>query len=110
MVVISDMYPQGKKVVRIDAELKEIIPDFFRNTWEEIRALREALEEADWEDTVARLGHSIKGSSLGYGFEELAGLGLAMERAAREYGSRDEIQALISDIISYVKQVEIIYE
>ena len=100
----------GKKVARIEAELKEIIPTFFKNTWEEIGSLREALKEKEWEETVARLGHSIKGSSLGYGFKGLAELGLAVEQAAREHKSPDEIEALVREIISYVEQVEIIYE
>ncbi len=104
------MYREEKKVARIDAELKEIIPDFFRNTWEEIRALQEVLKEKDWEETVARLGHSIKGSSLGYGFDELAELGQAIEQAARERGDTNEIRALVGKIISYVEHVEIVYE
>jgi HPt (histidine-containing phosphotransfer) domain-containing protein len=107
---MRDMCPEEERVARIDSELKEIIPDFFRNTWDEIRALQEAVEKADWQGTVTRLGHSIKGSSLGYGFEKLAELGLAIETAARGHGNADEIRDLIRDIISYLEDVEIIYE
>lgn len=99
----------NKEIAYIDSELEEIIPMFFENTQEDIQTLQGALDKADYE-TVKRLGHSIKGASLGYGFDEMGRLGLAIENAAGENKSREDIQRLVDALVSHVNTVEVVYK
>ncbi|MCP4351465.1 MAG: Hpt domain-containing protein [Desulfobacterales bacterium] len=101
---------QGEKTIAyIDAELEEIIPMFFEQTWEDIQSVKDALEKGDYE-TLERLGHSIKGASLGYGFEEMGKIGKAIEEAAGDNKSLDEIRILVNNLIIHTDNVEVIYK
>lgn len=97
-----------KIVVSIDGDLEEIIPLYFSNSREEIGALRESLRKEDYEDLV-RLGHGIKGSSAGYGFEAMGAMGAQIEDAARQRRSFEEIRTLIESLEDYLDRVEVVY-
>lgn len=92
----------------VNSELKELIPIFFENTWEDVRALQNAAENEDYRE-IKRLGHSIKGASAGYGFRELSDKGRAIENAAANYDAVAEISQLIQDLVFYIENVEIVY-
>ena len=89
-------------------ELEEIIPVFFENTREEIQSIQEALDRRDYA-ALTLLGHSLKGSSLGYGFQEMGEIGAAIENAARERKSPEELQGLIEDLKAYAGNVNVVY-
>jgi PAS domain S-box-containing protein len=93
---------------RIQADLRELMPAFFRNTREEIVRLREAIAQEDW-STVERLGHGIKGSSYGYGFEQMGHIGLKIETAAREQRQVPVLQTLLDELINYSDSVKIVF-
>jgi CheY-like chemotaxis protein len=93
---------------RIQADLRELMPAFFRNTREEIVRLREAIAQEDW-STVERLGHGIKGSSYGYGFEQMGHIGLKIETAAREQRQVRVLQTLLDELINYSDSVKIVF-
>lgn len=103
------MNQEEKRIAYIDPELEELMHFFFENTWDEIRSMQEALENEDYE-ILERLGHNIKGSSLGYGLEEMGKIGLGIENAAKERKRIDEIQVLTNDLISYMDNVEVVYK
>ena len=92
----------------IDAELQEIIPAFFDNTRQEIQELAAANAVGDY-DTLQRLGHSIKGAALGYGFADLAEIGLQIENAARQGRGMDAVKELVQAAQSYIDTVIVIY-
>ncbi|MDH3257475.1 MAG: hypothetical protein OEM27_07640, partial [Nitrospinota bacterium] len=59
---------QSEKIrVRIDRDLQDLIPEYLKNRGKDLLAYRQALEEGDF-DSIAVLGHSMKGSGGGYGF------------------------------------------
>ena len=100
---------QGDKiVVHVDAELEDLIPGFLENRQEDIRSIREALEKDDYE-TIRTLGHSMKGSGGGYGFDGITDIGLHIENAAKEKNV-EEIRRWLGELLHYLERVEVVYE
>jgi len=94
--------------VVIDAELEELIPGFLENRDQDVRDLRAALAEGDLE-TVRRLGHGMKGSGGGYGFDPISTLGRALEEAARDQRP-DDAARRIEELADYLARLEVVYE
>lgn len=70
-----------KIVIQIDADLEELIPGYLRNKQNDIDAIATALLKDDYE-AIRIIGHSMKGSGGGYGFDLITELGKAIESAA----------------------------
>lgn len=98
----------GKIVVNVDSDLEELIPDFMENRLEDIKSLTEALAKKDFE-TIRILGHSMKGSGGGYGFDEITTIGGFIEKAALE-PDIGEIKKRVDELDSYLQRVEVVYE
>ncbi len=102
------MNPKEKEKAHINIELKDLIPIFFENTWEDVRSLQDAIEKEDYRE-IKRLGHSIKGASAGYGFKDLSRKGLSIENAAANFETMTDISGLVQDLVSYIENVEVVY-
>jgi len=94
-------------LVQIDAELEPIVPDFLDYRRKDIAAVRTALADNDFA-IIARIGHNIKGSGGGYGFDRISDIGERLEFAAETHDCQS-VSALIDDLESYLDKVEIIY-
>ena len=70
-----------KNTVHVSAELKELMPRFLQNRRGDVKALLKALERGDY-DTIRILGHSMKGTGAGYGFNVISDIGRSLEEAA----------------------------
>jgi PAS domain S-box-containing protein len=92
----------------INSDLKELIPSFMHNTQQEIKKLEEAINQDDW-PTIERMGHSIKGSSLGYGFKRMGLIGRRMQAAAGETQDREKLAALLRELIEYTENIQVVY-
>jgi HPt (histidine-containing phosphotransfer) domain-containing protein len=99
---------EEKIMVHIDPELKDLIPEYLENRYKDIESITAALEQKDY-GTVQTLGHSMKGSGGGYGFEGITEIGRALEQAAKCQNS-EEIRKLTSELGTYLECVEVIYE
>lgn len=97
-----------KIVVHIDPDLKELVPGFLQHRRNDIATIQEALKKSDFE-TIRILGHSMKGSGAGYGFDAISEIGLSIEQAAKA-GNPEEIQKQAQALSSYLECVVIIYE
>ena len=73
-----------------------------------ITAIQEALKQNDFE-TIWILGHSMKGSGAGYGFDTISEIGKSVEQAAKEKNS-EEIQKQVKALSAYLDRVEVVYE
>jgi CheY-like chemotaxis protein/nitrogen-specific signal transduction histidine kinase len=94
-------------VVKVDPELKELIPGFLARKREDLNVIQAAFERRDY-SALATLGHRIKGEGSGFGFEALSAMGKALEQAsvARDAQTvRKQVQAL-SDYLNSV-QIEL---
>jgi len=80
-------------VVQVDPEIEDIVPIFLQNRRDDVESLSKALEDGDFE-TIRLLGHSMKGSGGGYGFDAITDIGQSLEQAAKSQSSR-EIKRLV---------------
>ena len=78
----SEAKQAEKIVVKVDAEIEEIIPIFFEKLHEEIETALESLHESDYE-TIQIWGHSLKGAGMGYGFDPISEIGQSLELSAK---------------------------
>lgn len=104
------MSEDNKIVAYVEKEMEEIIPYFIDESKQEIRQLVDALKNGDYEQ-LREFGHKIKGSSVtcSEGFQEMSDIGKAIETAAKEKKSLNELKDLVKSYINYVNNVEIVY-
>jgi HPt (histidine-containing phosphotransfer) domain-containing protein len=100
---------QSEKIqVRIDSDLQDLIPDYLRNREKDLLVYQQALEKGNF-DTIAVLGHSMKGSGGGYGFNDLTSIGRAIEKAAKNK-DKESVRQSIVDLMDFLKKLEIVYD
>lgn len=92
----------------VDQDLKVLIPQFMDNREEEVEKLKEMLENNNFAE-IKSLGHAIKGTGGGYGFDKITDLGFAIEEAAKNE-AKEELKDLILELEDYIENVEIIYQ
>jgi HPt (histidine-containing phosphotransfer) domain-containing protein len=98
----------NKIVVKVDPDLKELIPGFLANRRKDIATLRDALTKGNIAQ-VQSTGHSLKGVGGGYGFAEMSAIGAELEAAARA-GNKDVLPGLIDRYAAYLDRVEVVFE
>ena len=99
---------EGKRIiVRIDKDLEDLIPGYIENRHKDIKSISASLENGDFEN-ISILGHSMKGSGGGYGFDEITTIGASIEKAAKE-NDAEEIKRWIEKLSHYIESVELIY-
>ena len=100
---------EGKKiVVTIDKDLEDLVPGYIENRYGDIKGIRAALASSDF-DSIRVLGHSMKGSGGGYGFDAITDIGKAIEDAAKA-GNSAAISDAVERLFRYLGQVEVVYE
>ena len=99
---------EGRLVAYVDADLIELIPDFLENRRQDVRAIMEGVEKKDFE-TIRVLGHDMKGSGGGYGFEAITDIGRSLEQAAKNENPT-EILKQAAELATYLERVEIVFE
>ena len=69
-----------------------------------------ALKKGDYE-ALRDIGHKIKGSSVtcSEGFQEMSDIGKAIEFAAKDRKSLQEIKEMVKAYVEYIQNVEIVY-
>jgi HPt (histidine-containing phosphotransfer) domain-containing protein len=96
----------GKIMVHVDPDLADLIPGYLANRQKDIVAISVAIEKKDLE-TIRILGHSMKGSGGGYGFDAITDIGAALEKAAQE-GREEVIRREIIRLEDYLHDVVIV--
>ena len=97
-----------KTRIRVDPDLQDLIPDYLENRGKDLLVYRQALEEDDF-DSICVLGHSMKGSGGGYGFNDLSSIGRAIENAANNR-DKESIHQSIIDLADFLKNLEVVYD
>ncbi len=100
--------PDEGFIVHIDEDLEEIVPNFLKNREKDIRSIARSLDAGDFE-TIRLLGHGMKGSGAGYGFDGVSRMGEEIEAGAME-GNEGEIRRLVRELTTYLDRVEVVYE
>ncbi len=99
---------EEKIIAHVDRDLADLIPGYLANRKKDIAAISDALEKTDRE-TIRILGHSMKGSGGGYGFEAITDIGALIEKAAKE-GRDEDIRLQVKRLENYLRRVEVVYD
>ena len=99
---------RGKIVVNIDPDLEELIPGYLGNRLKDVEEARALLDNADFE-SIQMMGHTMKGSGGGYGFNFISAVGLALEEDAKEKNVK-KIQASLHDLCDFLERVQVVYK
>ena len=94
--------------IRVDPDLQDLIPDYLESREQDLRFYQDALEKDDF-DLIAVLGHSMKGSGGGYGFNDLSSIGRAIEKAANNR-DKESVRKSVIDLTDFLKKVEVVYD
>ena len=97
-----------KKIIKIDADLEDLIPGFLKNRADDLTKLQAALAEQNYQ-TLQSIGHSLKGVGGGYGFTEMSEIGASIESAAKVQGL-DELNGLVERYGQYLDAIEVEFE
>ena len=101
--------PQSEKIqVRVDPDLQDLIPGYLENRGKDLLVYQQALEKGDFE-SIGVLGHSMKGSGGGYGFNDLTSIGRAIEKAAKNR-DKESVRKSIIDLTDFLEKLEVIYD
>ncbi len=95
-------------IVYVDSDLEDLIPMFLKNRHKDVDDIRRLLREGNMGE-IRRLGHSMKGSGGGYGFDEISEIGRGMEEAAKD-GNMEEIEKLNNRLAEYLSVVEVVVQ
>lgn len=95
-------------VIHVDKDLEDLIPEFLANRQDDVAAIRGAVDAGDYE-TIRVLGHGMKGSGGGFGFDDISSMGAAIEQAAKRQDGA-VITAELARLADYLARVEVIYE
>ncbi len=98
---------EEKIQVSIDKDLEDLIPGYIENRHKDIKSIEAALDSGDYE-TIRILGHSMKGSGGGYGFDEITTIGMNLEKTAKEKNA-DEIKNWLEKLLYYIQNIDITY-
>lgn len=108
MADLQQELPDGEFVVAIDEALQDLIPGYFENRRKDIAAILSALEQNDFE-SIRAIGHKMKGSGGGYGFDMITAIGSHLEAAAKNAIGRD-IREQVDRLRDYLDRVKIVFQ
>ncbi|MCX5826631.1 MAG: Hpt domain-containing protein [Deltaproteobacteria bacterium] len=108
MVTQTNDNHEEKIVVFVDEDLQDLIPGYLENRLKDIAAIQEYLVQGDYE-AIRSVGHKMKGSGGGYGFDEITNIGRAIEEAAK-IEHREEIISQTEAMKAYMEQLEVVYQ
>lgn len=97
----------GKIVVHCDPDLVDLIPGYIKNRMRDVSQIREHLASGNFE-SIRTLGHSMKGSGGGYGFDHITEIGNKIETAALDQDAT-KINMAVKELGDYIERVEVVY-
>lgn len=98
----------GKFIIEIDSEIKDIVPGFLENRKKDLTTISVALDSGDYTQ-IQIIGHKMKGSSGGYGFDGLGAIGSVLEALAKIKDSPGIKKQLLA-MEDYLANVEVVYK
>jgi HPt (histidine-containing phosphotransfer) domain-containing protein len=108
MEELQNNYYNSTIDVLVDPVLKDIIPDFLDMVNDDLENMKKGLSDEDF-NSLMMIGHSLKGSGGGYGFDEITKIGDVIERSAK-LCSLPEIDEQVKKLDEYLNRVNIVYK
>jgi HPt (histidine-containing phosphotransfer) domain-containing protein len=97
-----------KILVSLDRDIEDLVPGFLDNRRRDIETIENCLASGDY-TTIERLGHAMKGSGGGYGFDDITRFGMLIEELARDKNSAG-IMDQVDSLARFLDSVEVVYE
>jgi two-component system sensor histidine kinase/response regulator len=91
--------------IRVHADLKNLVAHYLENRKQDVQSIVKSLEREDFQ-TIGVLGHKMKGSGGGYGFDFITDLGAAIEAAAKARDS-NTIHKSAGELAEYLERVNV---
>jgi len=98
----------GKTKVYLDKDFQDIVPDFIEAYKKNIQEIKDALKSNNFQ-SLRTIGHNLKGTGGGYGFEEISQHGHKLNEAAKKEDVK-AIKDLLPTMESYFSRIEIVYK
>ncbi len=95
-------------IVYVDIDLEDLIPEFMENRKNDVTLINQHLQNGEIEE-IMRLGHSMKGSGGGYGFNKITEIGGTMEEAAK-VGDLETISRSNEQLAGFLQKVKIVWQ
>jgi len=108
MVTQTNDNHEEKIEVFVDEDLQDLIPGYLENRLKDIAAIQASLDQGDYE-AIRSIGHKMKGSGGGYGFDEITDIGRAIEEGAKN-GHGEEIRRQMEALKTYMERLEVVYQ
>ncbi len=102
-----DAEPEGilpDDVVGIDPDIQDLVPRFLENQKANVSLILGQAASGDFE-SARRIGHNMKGTGKGYGFDVISGIGYAIEQAATRAAAA-EVEKLAHELARYIDSVQ----
>lgn len=96
-----------RPVAHVDRMLEVLIPRFLERRRDDTAAIEALVASGDFE-TIQSMGHSIKGSGGGYGFDPITDYGAEIEAAAKDCDGAATVMAA-RKLRVYVDSVEVVF-
>ena len=93
-------------IVHVDSDLEPLIPGYLEGRRGDIADILKALENEDY-GSIRVLGHTMKGTGGGYGFDAITDFGRSIENAAKEKNNK-EITRFVNELRAYLDNVKIL--
>ena len=93
--------------VKVPADVEEAIPLFLEMTRGDLQNLADALIKADY-SKIRFIGHDLKGSGAGYGFEAISAIGKLIEDAAKR-SDEEQVSGQIAALMDYLDRLDVTY-
>ena len=93
--------------VKIDPDLKKLIPGYLENRRVDFQTISRSLEKNDFA-AIKNIGHNMKGSGMGYGFDTISAIGASLETSAQASDSK-KIRESLFNLTDFLKRVKVVY-
>ena len=91
-------------MVIVDPDIQDLVPRFLETQQQNAKLVPELVNQHDFE-SVRRIGHNMKGTGEGYGFEISSAQGASLEQAASRTQA-DEVKRVANELAAYLAEVQ----
>ena len=103
----SKMPEAEGEIVRVEDFIADLVPDYLLKVRHDLQEMEDSLEGEDY-PRVQLLGHTLKGSGGGYGFDRLTEFGARVEESARSK-DRQGVAHGLEKLRKYLDEVRVVY-
>lgn len=92
----------------LDSDLEPLIPGYLERRQEDLATLQSAISDGDF-SVIQGIGHNLKGSGAGYGFDDITDIGDGLELAGKASDAANAM-SLVQRLGEYLQSLDIRYE